>query len=67
MKNTDVISGLCLAKKQLCLKKDLLIKNFLNYESIIITVESLCYSFTFQIFVGSRDEIFFDEKMKNGK
>ena len=26
-------------------------KTFLNYESIIITVESLCYSFTFIIFV----------------
>ena len=42
-------------------------KNLLNYETIIITVESLCYSFTFKIFVGSRDEMFFDEKMKNGK
>ena len=42
-------------------------KDFLNYESIIITVESLCYSFTFKIFVGSRDEMFFDEKMKSGK
>ena len=42
-------------------------KNFLSYESIIITIESLCYSFTFKIFVGSRDEMFFDEKMKNGK
>ena len=29
-------------------------KNVLNYESIIITV-------------GSRDEMFFGEKMKNGK
>ena len=42
-------------------------KNFLNHESIIITVESLCYSFTFKILLGSRDEMFFDEKMKNGK
>ena len=37
-------------------------KDFLNYESIIITVESLCYSFTFKILVESRDEMFFDEK-----
>ena len=42
-------------------------KNFLNYESIVITVESLCYSFTFKIFVRSRDEMLFDEKMKNVK
>ena len=42
-------------------------KNFLNYESIITTVESLCYLFTFKIFVWSRDEMLFDEKMKNGK
>ena len=42
-------------------------KNVLNYESIIITVESLCYSFTFKVFVGSRDEMFFGEKMMNGK
>ena len=41
-------------------------KNFLNYESVIITAD-ICYSFTFMIFVGSRDEMFFDEKMKNGK
>ena len=42
-------------------------KTFLNYESVIITVESLCYSFTFKNFVRSKDEMFFDEKMKNGK
>ena len=43
-------SGLCLAKERFyCPKKGLLInfKNLLNYESIIITVELLCYSFTF--------------------
>ena len=40
-------------------------KNFLNYESIIKTVESLCYSFAFKILAGSRDDMFLDEKMKN--
>ena len=38
-----------------------------DHESIIITVESLCYSFTFKILLGSTDEMFFDEKMKTGK
>ena len=61
-------SDLYVAKEQFYFpKKGLLMKNFLNYESIVITVESLCYSFTFKIFVGSRDEIVFDEKMKNVK
>ena len=61
-------SGLSYAKKRFyCPKKCLLMKDFLNYESIIITVESLCYSFTFKILVESRDEMFFDEKTKNGK
>ena len=57
--------GLSYAKKQFyCPKKWLLMKDFLNYESIIITVESLCYSFTFKILVESRDEMFFDEKWR---
>ena len=46
-------------------QKGLSIKNFLNYESIIKTVESLCFSFAFKILAGSRDDMFLDEKMKN--